>query len=264
LEDNLLKIGEMDYANVYPLFYYLKSLKGLNFVKGVPSVLNKMIREGGLDIAPCSSIEFGKNSESYKIIPNISISCISDVKSVMLYSNLPVEKLNNKKIFLTGESSTSIVLFKILTAYFYNINVNFTNNQKDSSAAVLIGDKALYHYYNDKYPYKYDLGRAWYEMTSLPFVFGLWIINTNLKINEDELNRFIKKLLDIKQDSKKNLAALIEHYSFKGLTPYQIIDYWETINYDLTDEHIQGLNLFYEYAKMIGEIKKIPKLNFYK
>jgi chorismate dehydratase len=178
----------------------------------------------------------------------------------MLYSNLPVEKLNNKKIFLTGESSTSIVLFKILTAYFYNINVNFTNNQKDSSAAVLIGDKALYHYYNDKYPYKYDLGRAWYEMTSLPFVFGLWIINTNLKINEDELNRFIKKLLDIKQDSKKNLAALIEHYSFKGLTPYQIIDYWETINYDLTDEHIQGLNLFYEYAKMIGEIKKIPEL----
>lgn len=258
-----MRIGEIDYANVYPLFHYLRNIPGLNFIKGVPSVLNKMIRESGLDIAPCSSIEFAKNSESYAVVPDISISCIGDVKSVMLYSDVPVEKLNNKKIFLTGESSTSVILFKILTNNFYNIKTGFTNDMEYADGSVLIGDKALYHYYSDKYKYKYDLGKAWFDMTGLPFVFALWIMNVDSNISDIKMRKFINQLSSIKNNSKKNLAALIEHYSFRGLTPYQIIDYWETINYDLSDKHIQGLQLFYKLANELGELRKVPSLRFF-
>ncbi len=259
----MLKIGEIDYANVYPLFYYLKQHSEFEFIKGVPSVLNKMIRESCLDISPCSSIEFARNFDDYSIVPGISISSIKEVKSVLLFSKLLVEELNGAKIFLTGESSTSVVLFKILSKYKYNLNISFTNNPEESSASVLIGDKALFEYYGNNFSYKYDLGKEWYEFTGYPFVYALWIINNKNHATKKDIRDFIEKLSEIKKNSKKNLAALIEHYTFKGLTPYQILDYWDTINYDLTDLHIQGLLKFYKLAYEIGEIRQIPPLNFF-
>ena len=259
----MLKIGEIDYANVYPLFYYLKLHKEFEFIKGVPSILNKMLRESCLDISPCSSIEFAKNFTYYSLIPGISISSLNEVKSVLLFSHKPVERLNGKKIFLTGESGTSVILFKILAKKKYNLKISFTNNLEESEGSVLIGDKALFEYYGNNFEYKYDLGKEWFEFTGYPFVFALWIINNKRNTRKEELIDFIDKLSIIKNNSKKNLAALIEHYTFKGLTAYQILDYWDTINYDLTDSHIQGLLKFYKLAQEIGEIRKVPPLNFF-
>jgi chorismate dehydratase len=259
----MLRIGEIDYANVYPLFYYLKKYDDFEFIKGVPSVLNKMLRESCLDISPCSSIEFARNFEDYSIVPGISISSLKEVKSVLLFSNLPIDNLNGKKIFLTGESSTSVILFKILIKKKYKMKIHFTNNIDESEGVVLIGDKALFEYYKNNYEYKYDLGKEWFEFTGFPFVFALWIINNKNLSNKNKILTFIENLTKIKNNSKKNLAALIDHYTFKGLTSYQILDYWETINYDLTDLHIQGLLKFYKYAFEIGEIRKIPPLKFF-
>jgi len=47
----MLRIGEIQYANVYPIFYYLKKVpsQDFKFVRGVPSYLNKMLMEGCLD-----------------------------------------------------------------------------------------------------------------------------------------------------------------------------------------------------------------------
>jgi chorismate dehydratase len=79
----------------------------------------------------------------------------------------------------------------------------------------------------------------------------------------DEVAEFARTLEAIKVDSKKNLAALLDHYTFKGLTNYQIIDYWETIKYDLSEAHIKGLLKYYSYAAKLGRVKKVPPLDFF-
>jgi len=87
----MLRIGEIQYANVYPIFYYLKKVpsQDFKFVRGVPSYLNKMLMEGCLDTSALSSITYARFQEHSLIIPEISISSIGKVKSVMLFSNLP-------------------------------------------------------------------------------------------------------------------------------------------------------------------------------
>ena len=42
----MLKIGFMDYANVYPIFHYLLQDNNLEFIKGFPADLNKLMRNG--------------------------------------------------------------------------------------------------------------------------------------------------------------------------------------------------------------------------
>ncbi|MGE4319079.1 MAG: menaquinone biosynthetic enzyme MqnA/MqnD family protein [Deferribacterales bacterium] len=260
----MLNVGQIDYANVYPIFHHLQKLSGFNLVKGVPSYLNTAIREGVIDLSPCSCIEYARNPENYYIIPNISISSIHEVQSVLLFSDVPIEELGGEEVFLTSESGTSIVLFEILMRERYGITPSFTKENPNAKAKVYIGDTALFGYYNDKSKYIYDLGTLWNEFTGLPFVFALWIIRKE-KADKDreEVLEFTKTLDMIKKDSKTNLAALIDHYQMKGLTTKQIIDYWEIINYDLTEAHIQGLLKYFSYAARIGRIKKVPSLDFF-
>lgn len=260
----MLKIGQIDYANVYPIFHHLQKLDGFKLIKGVPSYLNTAIREGVIDMSPCSCIEYARNPENYYIVPNISISCINEVKSVLLFSEVPIEELAGEEVYLTGESGTSVVLIEILLRERYGIVPVFSKENEKAKAKVYIGDKALFGYYNDNAKFIYDLGTLWHEFTGLPFVFALWIIRKDTADNNrEETAAFVELLGRIKKDSKTNLAALIDHYKMKGLTSWQIIDYWEIINYDLTDAHIQGLLKYYSYAAKIGRIKKVPSLDFF-
>lgn len=260
----MLKIGQIDYANVYPIFFQLAQLNRYKLIKGVPSFLNSAIREGGIDAGFCSCIEYARNPEQYYVIPNISISGIDCVKSVMLFSNKPIEELEGTEIYLTGESGTSVVLFEILMREKYGMNPTFTRDNPDADACVLIGDKALFNTYNGSWPYVYDLCTLWREFTGLPFVFALWIVRKDTVADKyEEVAEFVRTLDEIKRDSKKNLAALLDYYTFKGLTSYQIIDYWEIINYDLSDSHIQGLLKYFSLATKIGRLKSVPALQFF-
>jgi len=260
----MLSIGQIDYANVYPIFFHLAKLDKYKLVKGVPSFLNTAIREGGVDAAFCSCIEYARNPEKYYVIPNISISCTDKVKSVMLFSEKPIEELEGEEIYLTGESGTSVVLFEILMKEMYGINPVYTRDNQDAAARVLIGDKALFGTYNGSSPYVYDLCTLWYQMTGLPFVFALWIVRKDtVEKRYEEVADFVKTLDSIKKDSKKNLAALLDHYTFKGLSSYQIIDYWETIKYDLSDSHLQGLLKYFSFAKKLGRLKSVPPIQFF-
>ncbi|MEF3254493.1 MAG: menaquinone biosynthesis protein, partial [Deferribacterales bacterium] len=213
-----------------------------------------------IDISALSSIIYAKYPDNFLIIPDISISSIEKVKSVVLFSYFSKDKLKGKKIYLTDESGTSTVLLRIIFKKFWDIDVSYTNEENDAYAYLYIGDKALLNYYNGKFEYKYDLGEEWYRNTSYPFVYALWLLNKTKR--EDALD-FIKLLLTIKGESKDNLSILIDEYRLKGLTTYQILDYWETIDYNLTDKHIKGLLLYYSYAKELGVINSIPSLDFY-
>ncbi|MGD9809453.1 MAG: menaquinone biosynthetic enzyme MqnA/MqnD family protein [Deferribacterales bacterium] len=260
----MLSIGQIDYANVYPIFFQLQKLDKYKLIKGVPSFLNSAIREGGIDAGFCSCIEYARNPEKYYVIPNIAISCNNVVKSVMFFSNKPIEEMEGEEVYLTGESGTSIVLFEILMREKYGITPMFTRDNPDAESCVLIGDKALFNYYNGKWAYVYDLCTLWNEFTGLPFVFALWIVRKDtVHERHDEVAEFARTLEAIKVDSKKNLAALLDHYTFKGLTNYQIIDYWETIKYDLSEAHIKGLLKYYSYAAKLGRVKKVPPLDFF-
>ena len=259
-----LTVGEINYANVYPIFNSLRGTQGLKFVKGVPSHLNRALSEGAIDLAFCSSIEYARGADKYLIIPDISISCLNRVKSVMLFSKLPVEELSGEKIYLTGESGTSVVLLEIILREYYGLSPVFTDNPDEAVAELNIGDRALFKYYNEKSPHVYDMCFEWNRFTGLPFVFALWIVRRETaETKRAELERFISKLSEIKEDSKNNLAALLDHYTFKGLSNFEILDYWETICYDLTEKHVKGLLYFYSLAKKLGRIKEIPPLRFF-
>ena len=105
----MLKIGFMDYANVYPIFHYLLQDNNLEFIKGFPADLNKLMRNGEIDLSPVSSIEFARRHNLYMVHNRICISSIGAVKSVNIYSKFKAEDLDGRKIYFTNPKERTII-----------------------------------------------------------------------------------------------------------------------------------------------------------
>ena len=270
-----LRIGQIEYANCTPLFTALRKnfdCSDYQFVHGVPARLNAMLSRGEIDVCPSSSFEYGKSFERYCLLPGLSISSIGAVKSVLLFSRLPIDGLDGHAIGLTAESDTSVNLLRIIMARRYGFSNRFERTPLplhealgSFSALLLIGDAALREKEESHDLYVYDLGELWHEMTGLPFVFALWIVDREAAEKKtDEIRLLGTRLLEAKQlayRSYEEIAAGCEHMAWLGRAA--LVDYWRTISYDLTPEHISGVQRFFRLAHEMGLITRDPELRIF-
>lgn len=264
----MLRIGEISYLNCAPIFRVLRDRfgdPGYDFVAGTPAELNARLRRGEIDLCPSSSIEYARYPESYRILPDLSISSVGAVKSVLLFSPIPIERLDGASIALTGESETSVVLLKILLARRYSFTNSFYSAERSrpfsDDPLLLIGDHALRESLTRKDCHVYDLGELWHQFTGTPFVFALWLLREEVALAARESAVTICARLAesrrIAEASYRDIAALTR---IDWTNSDFLINYWNTISYDLTESHIEGLKLFYRFAADSALIEREPAL----
>lgn len=268
----MLRIGEINYLNCTPIFTALRAGfqdNGYRFVTGYPAELNAKLRGGEVDLCPSSSIEYAQNPEHYRILPGLSISSKGPVKSVLLFSKLPIAALDGVSIGLTGESETSVILLKILLSLkysfansYYKVTAGGEVSTSGHDAIMLIGDRALLEAEKVSDGYVYDLGELWYEFTGLPFVFALWLLREDaLHRSGEAVHLLHERLIVSKQRAIENLPGIAATLKQTIWTNSEfLINYWSILSYDLTDKHIEGLKLFYRYAAECGLIESAPPL----
>jgi chorismate dehydratase len=239
---------------------------------GVPNDLNKLFEEGLIDAAPISSFAYLKRKKHYKLLKRISISAFGKVKSVLFFSNQSFKELKSlqenglkPKINVSEESASSVGLLKILLAEKYNLDIKsiefikFSGRGEGLPNKLLIGDKALLEanqisefstpnqeILSSPCEYIYDLGEEWFDLSNgLPMVFGVWAHKLDSK-KEKFLQSLLltAKTMGLNQD----IDEIINRVSSRtGLKKEILNDYFQTLNYDFTDEHMQGLNLYESY-----------------
>lgn len=269
----MLKIGEIEYANCTPLFHELREqfpCSGYEFVTGVPAALNRLLLAGEIDVCPSSSIEYAYHPERYSILPQLSISSVGPVASVLLFSVMPVEKLDGCKIRLSSESATSVNLLKILIAQRFGCSCNYETAgpgaaiiDGDVSALLLIGDSALRTSMEKTELFVYDLGELWQSWTGLPFVFALWLCRNEVAEGAElkELTRQLIKAKNLVPDNLERIAACAKEYSWVGRD--RLLAYWrDNISYQLDQPAQAGLELYYAKCFEGGLIADVPELKF--
>ena len=271
----MLRIGRIEYANCTPIFRALQDIRPCDdyqFVGGVPAQLNAMLAIGMIDVCPSSSIEYALHPERYLILPQLSISSVGAVASVLLFSSVPLEKLNGRKILLSSESATSVNLLKILLEKRFGFTcsyavhaASFDEALRDAPALLLIGDAALRESTLRSDLLVYDLGQLWYEWTGLPFVYALWLCKR--QVAEDryaEVAALAGYLVESKKNARNNLQSIAEGApEALWMGAERLAAYWrENISYDLDEKHLEGLNLFYQYCSEIDLLTAEPILHF--
>ncbi len=271
--DPMLRVGKIPFLNLLPIFRALETrfpVEYVRFVSGHPSELNRRLRSGKLDIAPSSSIEYGKFPERYLLCPDISISSRSKVMSVLLFSHRPVGDLPGDPIAVTSGSDTSIVLLEILLREFLRKPNRLVRTSLSASEALIrhpaylaIGDEAIRASLKGVAHHVTDLGEWWHRETGTPFVFALWIVSRDsLRKRGTGLRRFARTLAEAKKAAREEIDRENGVPSGPEWIPRDFLsEYWRNLSYDLSQE-IEGLERFFLLARKIGRIPAPPPLRF--
>ncbi|UCZ54775.1 menaquinone biosynthesis protein [Bacillus shivajii] len=266
-----LVVGEINYTNILPLFYYLNREKlsnlGCEFIPKVPSQLNEGMDKGEVQVGGISSFSFGEHWDEYLVLPDLSVSAQNEVGSIFLFSKVPITQLDERSIALTSSSATSVNLLKIILKKLYSLNnsyvtmePNYEQMMASHDACLLIGDDAIRTARHlPSSIYCYDLGALWSHYTGLPMTFAVFAVR---KEAWQENGKLLEELYDQFQNSKRKSIQNDFHEMIKsiqlnmgGATSFWN-DYFSGLNYDLTDKHIEGLHLYYDLAYELGLLKE--------
>lgn len=269
------RVGHIQFINCFPLFYGLiekKFLLEVDLIKGNPSDLNRMLADNLLDLAPIPSIDYARNYRDYVLMPEISISCDGAVKSIYLFSKVPIDQLGGKKVALTNISATSQALLRIILARKYGITPEYFASAPElgamlmeADAALLIGDDALRANYNqDSRLHVYDLGQEWQDMTGLPMVFAVWAIRRDFAATHQEQIQIIKNtFVDCMNYSLEHIEDVAwKAAQWEAFPASYLVDYFNSLRFDFDKRKQEGLLAYYKEAYGMGLIEEVPPLTF--
>ncbi len=270
-----IRLGKIGYLNVLPLYHPLENgliENDFDIISGPPSHLNSLMDAGELDISAASSIEYARHPEKYYLIPNIAIGSRGPVQSVLLLSRYPVEELQGKTILVSSQTHTSAALLRVLLNDLWKVQTEFTSGDATEllesgerpDAILAIGDEALNLRYHPEYPYRTDLGEAWRELTDLPFIFGVWIVQqASFNKAPDAIRTASSKMIAAKDWGTQNISDMCTLAAQDScLDDTEMCSYFDGLVYDFEEKEIQGLELFYKHLADNDLIESAPPLKF--
>jgi chorismate dehydratase len=259
-----LRVGRINYANVLPLYDELEEAftdGALKLIPQTPAQLNQQMREGTIDAGPISSFAYAENAGEYILFPDLSVSSFGKVRSIYLFSKVPIEELEQKKIALTSSSASSVALLKILLQHHYGLEAayetlapNLAQMMETHDAALLIGDDAIRENWRNEHYLQYDLGELWYRFTGLPMTFAVWAVRkAKLESHYPLVIMLYEAFRQRKERYKYRMDDIVRksRASFGGETTFWY-DYFKGLSYDFGEEHLKGLRLYYDLAFQLG------------
>ena len=251
-----VRISAVNYLNTKPFLYGLNSpafRSKYEIELAHPAACAEKLKVGESDIG-LVPIALAKELPGGKIVSNYCIGTEGKVKTVCLFSHVPLENIT--KVVLDYQSKTSVALIQLLMKNYWQKEVDwirgmpgFETQINDTTGGLVIGDRTIDLF--EKYPYSYDLGEIWLTYTGLPFVFAVW--TTYADIDEELLTNFNQALqLGIEQ-----IDSLLYLLTPQWKAPFDVSAYLKNnISYPLDDAKIKGMN---QFLGAIG-VKELPRL----
>lgn len=267
-----LKLGMVNYINTLPIVVPLKKMggiKGWSVIEGHPSMLNQMLADGEIQAGLVSSYEYALHQPDYLLLPDLSISAVGAVKSVLLFSKMPFERLSGRKIVMTTHSATSVNLLRlvfekflgVLPAYLSGCKDDFLDSSNDCDAYLAIGDEALRMLYSEHDLHVMDLGEMWLRYTGLPFVFAVLAVRKDAAEGNCDAVKSLSDTLNLcRKKGRSELEEIVRGSRRCGEIGHGIcVDYLNGIEHDLNADKIKGLSLFFGMlSRHIGIISTAP------
>jgi chorismate dehydratase len=236
-----IKVGIVNYLNTAPLVYGLKhsSLREkIELIPDYPANLARDLRLKKIDLG-LVPVAVVPELEQWNLVGDYCIGSNGAVASVCIFSEVPIEDVST--VLLDYQSRTSVELAKILLREYWKVEVKLVNGTEDfrkkikgSTAAVVIGDRALEQRKITRYTY--DLGEAWKTHTGLPFVFAAWIGHHPFE------QEFVSEFNAANGYGLGHLDRVIAEYPY---TVFDLKDYYTNyIDYRLDDEKRKGMERF--------------------
>jgi chorismate dehydratase len=285
-----LRISIVEFLNTAPLVWGftdgpLVGKYDLSFT--LPSQCAEALRRGDADAAIIPAIEY-QRIENIVALPGMAVAAKGEVRSILVVAKKPIEMV--KRFALDTSSRSSAALVRLLAAGMWKINPEFvdaapdpTEMLKQADAALVIGDPALRIAVKmdslagklpsgeqccqgdpDELPvpgfetiFVYDVAYQWQEMTGKPCVLAIWAARRDAITPE-----LVADFEASKEYGVARKREIAEGASIKLDLPVGALERYltENVHYDLDEEYLDGLRIYYEKAAAAGLIPRAKAL----
>ena len=260
-----VRLGAVGFLNARPLVAALESNPVFSVTYSSPSACATRLREERIDVGLIPAIEYALNPQDYFIVPQVSIASREEVLTVRLFHTISPEQI--ARVALDTSSLTSVALVKILLSALFDAEPEFVDEPPDlermlerADAALLIGDSVFSVL--DVSIESIDLGRAWRDFTGLPFVFAFWAGRSG-SLSPREAS----ELVQAARTGNALIPQLASTFAARHSAAVSSAVYErylrDNICFELGEQEIEGLYLFYSQAQARGLIEAVPELRFF-
>jgi len=266
-----LRISAISYLNTAPLmwdFDHGEAAKDFEIFYSVPSSCAAALREGTGDIGIIPAIAYN-NIPDLVIIPEVAIAARGPVRSILLICKVPLEKV--RTVATDNSSLTSVALTRVLFSKwwgggreFRSLPPELPSMLRECDAALIIGDPALKV---DRSRYQVlDLAEEWRRLSGKPFVFAFWAVR-EAALAEMQAGLDLAGIFQASRDhglQPPALEQIAREWSARlQLRPAEVKDYvTRNIYYQLDQDCLNGMDLFFRYAAECGAVERLPPINF--
>ena len=266
-----LRISAISYLNTAPLmwgFEHGKAGEDFEISYTVPSQCAAELAAGSADIGIIPAAAYTTVADLL-VIPGVAIAARQAVRSILLVSKVPLEKIQT--VALDTSSLTSTALIKVLFSRWWGGQRKFMAMEPDvddmlrhADAGMVIGDPAL-KVDRSRY-FAYDLAEEWARLTGQPFVFAFWAVRQGA-LAEASSSLDLAKVFQSSRDhglQPGNLERIAKEWAPRvGLSEADVKQYLTAnIHYYLDPACLSGLQLFYRYAQECEALPDGPELRF--
>jgi len=242
-----IKVGIVSYLNTRPLLYGLKLppiANEIQLVEENPARLAELLIDDEIEVG-LIPIAVLPQLEKYFICGDYCIATETEVASVCLFSEVPVNQI--ERVYLDYQSRSSVALLKWLMKEFWNIHPEMVQATDDSYrkkiqgtvAGLVIGDRAFEQ--RKISTFIYDLASEWRSITGMPFVFAAWISKEPLPTS------FIQKFDEANAIGLSHIDEIVTSLQFEL---YDLKKYYSLhLSYKFDDRKRKGMELFLQYIR---------------
>ena len=252
----MLRFSVVDFLNARPLTRGLieDPPAGVTVSRDSPSACAARLASGEADVGLIPSIEYQRIPD-LKAVAGLGIAASTEVRSVLLVSNVSREKI--RSVALDPASRTSAALTRLLLKRRYGIEPDYGTPGGEPDASLVIGDPALKARLNGHVVL--DLAAEWRAFSGHSFVFAFWAMRPG--VPEAEVARIVRASYEA---GRRDFPALVAAEADRsGLSAAVVEDYLRhSLHYELDDDDLAGLDLFYRLAAEDGLIGRPRPLDF--
>lgn len=253
-----IRVTAVSYLNTKPLLYGLLTsplAEQVELSLDIPSECARKLRDGEVDLA-LTPVAILPELPEWHLVSDYCIGADGAVKTVNIYGDVPLNEMT--AVYLDHHSRTSVALTRVLMQEYWKhtpellpAQEGYIDNISGSTGGVVIGDRTIG--LESRFPYVYDLSKAWKAFTDLPFVFAAWVSKKELPA--DFVLHFNEALKSgIAAIPKLKLLLPSPHPEFDLATYYT--DY---ISYQLDAKKRIALSRFLQY---LSQLDSRPQQSF--
>ena len=259
-QSNKLRVGCVSFLNALPLIDGLQNHPALDIRYDVPSRLLDDLVQDKVDLALCPVVDYQTSPIPLRIVPVGGIGSEGETLTVRLFSSVPFE--STTELYADTDSHTSVILAQVVLHELYGLRPAIRDLTDPLPAAaqtvLLIGDKVIRSAPDDsRYPFQLDLGRAWLDLTSLPFVFAVWMCR-----QDASLGRVPQILNQQRRHNATQIPRIVARHASDAGFSRQVAEAYlgRILRYDIGPLELAAIERFWRQAHALGLLPRLRPL----